>query len=277
MKVTYKDYCNYYAKKCKHCGGQKSVLIDGILQACICQFHASSKWEMSQIKVEPPELKYLTWDDFTGVIKSGGEVVGMLTPQSAQEGKQKALAYCFENGDNSDLRNVSIHRRLGDGANMLIAGHRGTGKSLLAILITKAIILSRYFYDPAISFMWIRSSKLREAARWDERRPINHALLDELTETDFLIIDDVDCDIVSEGGNKGHHTLPPDRTSIDVLFGTRLLYNRPTILVTTEGLVDHLNPRLCQPVMQQWGNEFLNLATASKNTVIRLKRAAVGR
>lgn len=275
-KVTYNDYCDHYARKCKICKGQKSVLIGSSLQACICQFHATTKWELNKIKVDPPDLKYLGWEDFTGVIKSSGEVVGMLTPQSAAEGRQKALEYCFVGGDNSKPRNVCIHKHMSDGANVLISGHRGTGKSLLAILITQAIILSRYFYDPTLSFTWVKSSRLRDAARWDDKRSINHDVLDEFAEVDFLIIDDVDCDLVSETGIRGHHTNPPDRTSLDVLFGTRLLYSKPTILVTTEGLVDHLDPRLCQPVIQNWGNEFLNLATASKNTVIRLKKAAVG-
>jgi hypothetical protein len=272
MNLTLEDFCTYYASSCKQCFGDKRFKKEGVWTTCPCQNIANIKWRVEQIRVHPPELKLLTWDDFTGVIKEDAVETGMLTVSSAMAGKQKALEYCYRGSRQPE--NLILHKHLDDGANLIIGGAKHTGKTLLGLLVVKEVVRTAVVRSINLSFDWIQSSDLKQAARWDTHKEIDHARLEQLAEVDFLVIDDVDVEgEVIAGVNKGHKTSPPDRTSLNVLFGQRDLYHRPTIILCSQRFMKYLQmPLKHDDIETQWGNEFLNIVTNPRNTVIYLER-----
>src|SRR5437867_2071959 len=132
--LTYRQYSTFYASKCDACKGVKRLLKNGVWTACSCQYTASAKWRIDQFEVVPPDLKYKTWNDFTGVHGDS-----KLTNQSFIQAKQKALRYCFGGEDvsliNDRQKNLIVHEHLNDGQNVVIAGATGSGRTLLAVLI----------------------------------------------------------------------------------------------------------------------------------------------
>ena len=267
------DFCLFYASKCEKCHGQKRVQIQGVWYACSCQIIASARWRLNQIRIHPPELKFLTWDDFTGVIKEQDIQTGMLRIDSVLDAKAKAIAYCYKNGDITCPDDLILHKRASEGSNLIIGGEKNSGKTMLAILLIKEIIRTSVIHNVSLSFEWVSSSEIKAAARWDGVKLIDHARLDELAEVDFLVIDDVDIEVEQVQGKSYQHTMPPDRTSLNMLFGQRDLFHRPTILLCSQRLLRFAeSPMYLDTVSQQWGVEFVHILTNKKNIVIHLER-----
>ena len=267
MTPQYQRYYEYYAQRCPTCKGSKRVLKNGSWVSCYCQKVASYKCRFDQIRVHPASLKQKGWDDFTGLITDNNITTGMLDPSAAIEGKKKALAYCYKNGDYSKKENLKIHKHLGDGQNVIIGGGKRSGKTMLGYLIMKEVMRSALYNNLKITFDWVHVAELKQAARWDNNKPLDHSTLDDLAEVDFLAIDGVDYET-----REGHHTNPPDRTSMNMLFAQRDMYRKPTIIICTDSFINMLCPRYEQSIALQWGDEFCNLVNQSSNLVIHLKR-----
>lgn len=273
-KTTYSAYLEFYAKKCLKCKGERHIIVDNVATACPCQFTATMKWRFDQIKVRPESLKYKTWSDFTGLIKNEAITVendaiitGMLDPESVKYAKEEALKYCYRNGDNSSFKNLIVHKHLVDGKNVVISGGKNTGKSLLAVLIVKEVVCASAEYKIDMDFHWATSTKIRNASRWTNEKDIDDEYMSYLGRVDWLVIDDVDIENAT-----GHHTNPPDRISLNSLFSTRSIENRPTIFICSEKMSSMRNPRYIDVVEQQWGKEFVNTFMHHNNLVIALRK-----
>ena len=278
MKTLTKEvFCRYYASICDLCNGSRLVRKDGKRIGCPCQRKADARFQFEKIHINPHSLKQKTWGDFNGIIKLNNKIVGHLDPSCVQGAKEKSLKYCFKGGVPSPENRI-VHKHIRDGQNIVIGGPRHSGKTLLAILIIKEVRQAILEQHAHATFAWISSSELRNAARWDENKAIDHAYLGELSDVDFLVIDDVDID--KRGGDSpdmtrsyGHHTNPPDRISLNMLFGVRDMHRRPTIIISSEKfLTDLENPIYEDFIIQQWGDEFYALATKSSNVMMRLEK-----
>lgn len=272
-KLTYKDYCLFFSKKCDICKGARKVLLDNVWTVCLCQFKATLKFRYDSLQVYPPELKYKTWNDFTGIITEGGITSGILEPESVIESKQKALSYCYKNGDNSSHDNLIVQDHLNDGQNVIIYGERGTGKTLLAVLILKEIVFSNYRSCSSVTTDWVHSSQIRDAARWAldsgiKTKEQDYDYLDEISLTDFLVIDDIDY-----ADKRNSFPSPPDRTSLDVLFGERKRNQRPTIFICSNKIKDMVGDLKTVLLQREWGNEFYDLISNSNNVIIELRKS----
>lgn len=269
--LSLEDFCVYYAAKCDKCQGERRVLQDSTWYACSCQILATAKWKLDQIRIHPPELKTKTWDDFTGIIQANSEQIGSLSVNSVIDAKEKALAYCYQDGKVSP-ENLILHKRASKGHNVIIAGERQSGKTLLGILIIKEVLRTSIVHNVPLSFEWISSSEIKEAARWDNVKPLDHIKLDALAEVDFLIIDDMDIEIEAQGKSY-NKTSPPDRTSLNILFGQRDMYGHPTIILCSQRLLKFAeSPMHTDNIIQQWGAEFFHIFTNQNNTIISLSR-----
>lgn len=267
------DFCLYYAAKCDKCKGQKRVRINNVWYACSCQILANVKWKLEQVRIHPPELKQMTWDDFTGVIKEKDLQTGMLQVESVLAAKAKAIDYCYKNNDPNFPTNLILHKRAAEGANLIIGGEKNSGKTLLGVLVIKEIIRTSVVHNIPLSFEWVSSSEIKEAARWDSAKSINHGKLDSWAEVDFLVVDDVDIEVEQVQGKSYHKTSPPDKTSLNILFGQRDMYHRPTILLCSQRLLRFADsPLHMKSIDQQWGAEFIHILTNKKNIVINLQR-----
>lgn len=272
-KLNYQDYSLYFAQKCDVCHGKKRNLIDGIWTVCPCQKKATLKYRFESLQIDPPELKYKSWDDFTGIITEAGETVGTLSPDSVIEAKTKALAYCYKNGDNSSLDNLIVQKHLADGQNLVISGEKGSGKTLLAVLIVKEVVLANLKYALSMTFNWTQSSQIVYAAKWEIDGGISvknqdYDYLEELSETDFLVVDDLDYE-----EKTGSHRQPPDRTSINVLFGERRRNQRPTIFICSDKIRNMIGTVKAERIRQQWGGELCSLVSNAKNIFIDLRKS----
>ncbi len=273
-KVSYNAYLEFYANKCNKCKGERHIFVDNVATSCPCQFTATMKWRFDQIKVRPESLKYKTWSDFTGLIKNEAIIVendaiitGMLDPESVKFAKESAMKYCYRNGDNSSYKNLIVHKHLFDGKNVIISGGKNTGKSLLAVLIIKEVVCASAEFKIDMDFHWATSTKIRNAARWTNEKDIDDEYMSYLGRVDWLVIDDVDVETAT-----GHHTNPPDRISLNSLFSTRSIENRPTIFICSEKMSDMRNPRYIDVIEQQWGKEFINTFMHQNNLVIALRK-----
>ena len=265
-KLSYDDYCKYFAGKCKICQGTKQILHEGVKTACVCQLSATLKFRFEQFEVDPPELKYKSWTDFQGCTSEGK----ILTDASLIEGKKKALRYCFDS-DEADVfkdrkKHLIVHRHVDDGQNLIIVGARGSGRTLLAALIVKEIAHACHFHNKDISYKYIKSWDLQNAATWDNIKGSNHELLDELSDVNFLVIDQVE--LLPPGG---HHTTPPDIIKMDSLFGSRRY--KPTIIICSPFFWHKTSDEnLISSIEAQWGRSFISLLADSNNVVIELRK-----
>lgn len=258
---NYNTYCDFHASKCKKCLGQKSLLVGDIFVTCSCQFHASIKWRFDQIQIYPESLKFKTWNDFNGI--DGAKYI--VEASCILNAKSKAMEYCFGLTDTeltkNRKKNSVIHKRLSEGRNFIINGETGTGKSLLALLILKEIVLACAIQNRRIDFVWEKSSKIIDSARWSDQKSIDYKYLDYISSVDFLFIDDID--LVQTSGNHRH---PPDITSLDNLFLYRLKNKLPTIITCSDRFYNSRERKV------QLGNEFSNLISQQDNFVVNLKR-----
>ncbi len=269
-KLTYLDYCKYYAKKCSICHGGKRIQCDNVWTACSCQYTATVKWRFDQIQIYPANLKYKKWIDFNGIVTDGQD----LKPHIAVKAKDRAMLYCFGSVEpevtNDRVKNLIVHQHASDGQNVVIVGDAATGKSLLASLILKVVVYASVIHNLSISFKWIRSDELLEAARWDNNKSITHEVMDELEDVDFLVIDGID---VGYG-----HTTPPDVVAMNRLFYSRIKNNHPTVFVCSRRFWSHAQKIIDNPnhkdefSIKHWGNDFLTVFTSSRNVLIELSR-----
>lgn len=267
-QLTYNDYADYYASKCKICNGEKRVQIKGIWTACICQNSASLKFKFEQLEINPPELKYKTWDDFNG-FANGHQIISTESWLSA---KQKALQYCF-GSINPDVvkdrkSNLIVHKHRYDGQNVVIVGNKGSGRTLIAALIIKEVAHACRIYDLDLSFKYLKAYDLLIAARWDNERSYDYSLLEELTDIDFLIIDEVEL-----LPPKGHHTNPPDYHTMNNIFGNRERWKLPTIIICSQsfwGQVSHT--KYTDDIAVQWGRPFVSIMNNSDNVLIKINK-----
>lgn len=267
IKLTYEDYCNYHASKCKYCNKQKRLLINGVWVSCSCQYNASVKWKFDQIQVYPDSLKYKTWSDFTGI----DEKNRVISVESFVLAKQKALKYCFDSDDPSVVsnrnKNLSIHKRLVDGRNLIISGPKKTGKSLIATLILKEAIYSCTLNNYKMDFVWVKLNEIIDACRWDVTgKSIDFDLLDYWKDVDFMFIDNVDISPMV-----GNHRHPPDMLSLNKLFSSRMSKRLPNIVICSDKFYD-LATTNSNEIKIQYGEDFMNLINHPCNTTIELKK-----
>ncbi len=265
--LSYVDYCQYYALKCEICKGEKRVLHSGIWTSCVCQHTATVKWHLEQFDVSPPDLKYKSWDDFVGT-----DGTTRLTDASFISAKQKALQYCFGSSDPDVIKdrrkNLIVHRHCQDGQNVIITGEAGTGKTLIAVLIIKEVAYACRTHNLKLNFKCIKSPFLQDAARWDSDKNLDHQLLDDLAEVNFLVLDEVE-----EYREGGHKTSPPDIIALNVLFGIRQMNSLPTIVICTGRFWAEVNhPRYHEAVSRRWGREFVSLMSNPRNAIIELEK-----
>jgi hypothetical protein len=243
---------------------------------------ATVKYRFEQIQITPPGLKYKTWSDFTGEIKDidqDGNLVTIeqLDPEVFVVAKQRAMEYCFGSHDPKVLEDRQkhriVHNHAKDGQNLIIAGDRQTGRTMLAAIVLKEVVYADAHHCLDIEFRAMKASELINAARWDNNRTIDHVYLDELVSVDFLLIDGVSIPKPKIG-----HTVPADHIALDVFFRERRMDNHPTIVVCSDEFwrcASH--PNYVDLVSRHWGEEFVDLLLDPTNVVIELqKRSEVG-
>jgi len=274
VKLTYDDYSDFHARKCPICEGAKRVKRTGVWVTCGCQFNATAKWRLDQIRIYPESLKLKGWGDFAGINDSGKK----LTDASFIEAKEKALVYCFGQPDptlaKDRKKNSIILGHIRDGKNVVIAGDSGSGRSLVAALMLKEVFYASAIKQHKTSFHWVRAVELTEAARWatnrtgDVAKSIDRDRLEEWGESDFLFVDGVDLK-----PSVGDHRAPPDMTSLNILFSKR--FYKPTIVVCASRFLVACNtPGPADLVREQWGDDFYTLMHDPENVVISLKKEA---
>jgi DNA replication protein DnaC len=278
-KLTYQNYCDYYASKCSICESRKRILKNNIWTCCSCQYTATIKWRFEQIEIHPESLKYKNWADFTGEIKGTNketgklEILGHLSVPTFMGAKQKAMEYCFGSSDIKVLEDkkkyLSVHKHCMDGQNIVIAGRRNTGRTLLAVLVLKEVVNASCFFNLNLEFKWIKSSDLIDAARWDNSKSIDHVFLDSLYDIHFLVIDGVDI-------YRGGHNTPPDTISLNVLFNYRRKMAYPTIIICSDVFLNSiLHAKYGDEVSRPWGEEFYSLITNPSNVTIEMEREEI--
>lgn len=263
--IKYEDLCDLFSRRCKVCLGSRFTTQNGIDCVCSCQMRAAIKWRFEQIEIFPPSLKYKNWKDFTGII-GGDKITGSLTPESVKAAKDAALTYCFGSNDlrlvKNRRKNLIIHNHLRDGQNIVIAGNKHSGKTLLAALLLKEVAWSSVIHDKKLTFKWVKYSDIVSAAMWDKGRPVDYDYLDHLTTIHFLAIDDID--LVSSGHNQGH-----DHFATNTLFKERKTSLYPTIFVSS---LEFLSKSRKDPkfITDKFGNGFADSVLDPKNIIIDL-------
>lgn len=268
-KLTYSDYADYYANKCKFCKGAKRVQVNNVWTGCICQHSASLKFQFEQFEIDPPELKYKSWEDFDGFV-SGSQV---LDQHMLVNAKQKALQYCFGSKESSATKNrrnnLIVHNHLKDGQNVVITGDSGTGRSLIAALIIKEVAHANMIHGLSMTFKSIKSYDLSVAAQWDSGKPVDYEMLNDLAVVDFLVVDKVD-----RLPERGHHTNPPDHNVMNWFFGTRIKDNLPTIVICSSRFWSDIVSKQYEVIRAQWGDPFVSIMRDPQNVVIDIKKAS---
>lgn len=265
--LTKSDYCAYYASKCKVCNGEKFVEVKGIPTQCLCQHSAELKFKFEQFEVDPPDLKYKSWDDFNGFL-DGRQVISTESWLSA---KQKAIQYCFGSSDPNVIKdrkaNLVVQNHRHDGQNVIIVGNKGSGRTLIAALIIKEVAHACRIHDLDLSFKCLKAYDLFVAARWDNERSVDYSLLEEL-DVDFLVIDEVEL-----MPPKGHHTNPPDYNTMNSLFGNRVRYKMPTIVICSQSFWSQVShPKFTEDISTQWGKPFVAIMNNPQNVVIKIDK-----
>ena len=265
MIKSYEEFSQYYASKCSACNGDKRVYRDSKWYRCGCQFLSSLRWRFQQAKIVPDSLKKLTWKDFDGCIRHGDSISGMVDSEVIIEARGKALKYCF--GSNSIAvtkdrhKHSKIYDRLLSGNNVVIVGDNSSGKTLLATLILKEVVL--YCADTAddLSFEWVNASELLHACRWDNSKTVDHDYVDDCVSADFLFVDNLD--------------VPTDHiASINRLVGSRQVNRRPTIITCDlpfwNGCIRKASPTSYETITKRLGKQIADMMSDSENTVIML-------
>ena len=275
-QLPFADYREYYASECKICLGSSYVIENEIYRECVCQKKARRKYRLEQIDIYPPELKYKSWTDFSGVIFQESKVVGNLKIESVINARDKAFEYCFgvsfdKNILQNKAKHLKIHKHLNDGQNVIIVGDEKTGKSLLGALICKEVANAAFITNKDFDYRWVKFYDIINAARWvfdyssGVHKPVNHSYLDMLADLDFLFIDGVD---VQRGKN-----YPVDHVAMDSLFGARTLFQKPTIIICSKKILQMLNNHAGQEqIVTVFGNEFLQIFRKNNTLIIELTR-----
>ena len=273
ISLSYQDYAVYYASKCNICHGEKRVKVENVWTACVCQQSASLKFKFEQFEVDPPELKYKSWNDFDGFLRDkNGKKVQIISTASWCKAKQQALDYCFGSSEPEVLKNrrkhLVVHKHRYDGQNVIIIGHEQCGRTLLASLIIKEVAYACRIHNLDLTFKYIKAYDLMNAARWSNEVGMNRVLLDDIEDTDFLVIDEVGLLPA-----KGHHTYPADYYTMNVLFRNRTMHSLPTIVIRTDAFWMQATESKYEDVSSQWGRSFLSLMNDPKNVIIKMERS----
>lgn len=265
-KLTYEDYCNFYAQRCKICKSAKRVQKNNVWTSCICQHTATSKWHLEEFDVYPPELKYKTWSDFTGVSNRGDDV---LMAESLCEAKSKIFAYCFGKYDQSYLedrkKHLTVHKHRADGQNVVIVGDNRTGKTMLSVLIIKEIVHACQIHNLDLKFQIINANVIRDLASWDPSKPIDHDSLEALEAIDYLVVDDLD--IFESGGYRF-----PDIGRLNIFFRRRTISACPTVFLCSPAFWNQLRIVNSGRIRQLWGDDIVDSLTRKDNTLILLNK-----
>lgn len=271
MKLLYNNYSEYYASKCQICHGEKRVKVNDIWTSCLCQRSASLKFKFEQFDIDPPSLKYKSWDDFNGFV-DGKQVISTESWLSA---KQKALQYCFGSDDPDVIKdrkkNLIVHKHLTDGQNVVIVGPDGSGRTLIAALIIKEVAYACHLHGLSLSFKYIKAHDLFIAARWDNDKSQDHDFLDDIRESEFLVLDEIE--IMPP---RGHHTNPPDRHTMYDIFNGRFVRDLPTIFICSPMFWSSVHGPLSDDLSIQWGKPFINSLKKKSNLIIEVKKSING-
>lgn len=272
-QLEYADYREYYAHDCQICNGNQLVIEDDVRKECICQKKARRKYRLEQIDIYPGELKYKDWVDFTGVITKQDQVVGHLKIDSAISARDKAFQYCYgvpfnKNIISSRYKHLKIQEHLYDGQNIVISGDDRTGRSLLGAIICKEVANATVVLNRDLDYRWVKFYDILNAARWvydqQHHKPVNHNYLDMLAGLDFLFIDGIDL-------QRGGKNYPADHIAMDSLFGSRTMFNLPTVLITSKKILKMFNVVGGQDQLAStFGFEFMQMFRKDDTIVIEL-------
>ena len=272
-QLEYADYREYYARSCLVCGGNKRVIEDGVRKECFCQKKARRKYRLEQIDIYPGDLKYKDWVDFTGVITKQDQVIGHLKVDSAILARNKAFQYCYGVSFDKEIiksryKNLKIQEHLHDGQNIVISGDDRTGRSLLGAIICKEVANATVVLNRDLDYRWVKFYDVLNAARWvydsQHHKPVNHNYLDMLAGLDFLFIDGVDL-------QRGGKNYPADHIAMDALFGSRTMFNLPTILIVSKKILKMLTMSGGQDQLASvFGIEFLQMFRKDDTIIIEL-------
>ncbi len=272
-QLEYADYRGYYARKCSFCDGDGRVVDDGVRKECFCQKKARRKYRLEQIDIYPANLKYKDWVDFTGIITQQDQIVGHLTISSAMTGRDKAFEYCYGVPYNKEIvksryNHLKIQDHLHDGQNIVISGDDRTGRSLLGAIICKEVANATVVLNRDLDYRWVKFYDILNAARWvydqQHHKPVNHHFLDMLAGLDFLFIDGVDL-------QRGGKNYPADHIAMDALFGSRTMFNFPTILIVSKKILKMLTTSAGQDQLASvFGFEFLQMFRKDDTIIIEL-------
>lgn len=272
-ELSYSDYRDYYAKKCTLCNGNSIVLEGKIRKECICQKKARMTYRLERIDIYPPDLKYKSWNDFTGMITQEGKIVGHLKTESIIAARNSAFKYCYGVPFDKELVNraehLKVHQHLKDGQNIVIVGGERVGRSLLGAIICREVANSSIILNKDIDYRWIKFYDILHAAQWaydntvGSYKHIDYAYLEMLEDLDFLFIDGIDI-------QKGHTNLT-DHVAMNSLFGSRLMFHKPTILICSENFIKLLSLASgVERISNSYGYEFIQMIKKSDNVFIEL-------
>jgi len=265
MTKTYDYHSDYYASKCSACKGDKKILKDGRWFRCGCQFFASLDWRFQQTEIIPESLKKMSWKDFDGCVRKGNAISSCIDQNVILESRSKAMKYCFGSDSMSVLLNrkkySQIKKRSESGENVVIVGKSGTGKTMLATLILKEVVLYCSSSAADLTFEWINASELLHACRWDTQKRVNHDYIDECIDPNFLFIDNLD--------------VPTDYiASLDRLTNSRMINRRPCVITCDlpfwNGCMQKPSLPNYETIVKRLGKSVVGMITNTENTVILL-------
>lgn len=260
--MTFEDFAIESSQNCTKCKGRRYVEEENKMVICSCQLKALIKFRYEEIPVSK-NIKETDWQDYTGNVIDSESIVS-----NWKQSRDISFGYCFSdlpadkiskcNYDIDDIMYYVKHRisksrieeRLNEGASLFIMGEESSGKTLLASLVAREIVLASVL-KKNIYFKWISFHSLINALSFDR---VDYAFFDDIAYTnDFLVLDNI---FIPKQRNFMHNML-------DELFYERFNKKKP-IIVTGNLLSD-------EPfVREKLGNEIFRIYNSSKTNKIKL-------